>query len=266
MKETILKKLACRSKDGVPGEIEYGLEYLEGNADSYFTVTAWFDGYDRDHHKQEFGGACHEEILAVRPSLKPFVALHLADSNGVPMHAEANGWYWLAGAMGGLCEQYHGGTADVQHWKPNGDFDRYGKSTPAECLAIFAKHLRLTLEEAEQIKITIAKVIAHQHPESVGYSKSCAKARKVFAAIVESLKPRWKAEADAAIAQLKGADKPPKEYQPKTGEKCSCRPGTQRDNCPDCEGTGWRIDFAKIRNHARSELNAAKAEHYEGER
>lgn len=36
-------------------------------------------------------------------------------------------------------------------------------------------------------------------------------------------------------------------YQPKTGQKCHCRPGIQRDNCPDCEGTGMRIDFAKIR-------------------
>lgn len=39
-----------------------------------------------------------------------------------------------------------------------------------------------------------------------------------------------------------------KEYQPKTGAKCTCRPGVQRDNCPNCEGTGWVIDFAKIRN------------------
>lgn len=36
-------------------------------------------------------------------------------------------------------------------------------------------------------------------------------------------------------------------YQPKTGEKCHCRPGQQRDNCPACEGTGWRIDFKAIR-------------------
>jgi len=36
-------------------------------------------------------------------------------------------------------------------------------------------------------------------------------------------------------------------YQPKTGERCACKPGMQRDNCPSCEGTGWRIDFATIR-------------------
>lgn len=36
-------------------------------------------------------------------------------------------------------------------------------------------------------------------------------------------------------------------YQPKTGQSCHCKPGQQRDNCPDCEGTGQRIDFAAIR-------------------
>ena len=36
-------------------------------------------------------------------------------------------------------------------------------------------------------------------------------------------------------------------YQPKTGERCHCRPGMERDNCPDCEGTSWKIDFKKIR-------------------
>ncbi len=44
-------------------------------------------------------------------------------------------------------------------------------------------------------------------------------------------------------------------YQPKTGQHCSCRAGQQRDNCPQCEGTGWCIDFAAIR--AASKARAA---------
>jgi len=40
-------------------------------------------------------------------------------------------------------------------------------------------------------------------------------------------------------------------YQPKTGEKCHCRRGIQRDNCPDCEGTGWRINFRAIRERSK---------------
>jgi hypothetical protein len=38
------------------------------------------------------------------------------------------------------------------------------------------------------------------------------------------------------------------EYQPKTGAKCGCKRGVQRDNCPNCEGTWLVIDFRAIRN------------------
>ncbi len=41
-------------------------------------------------------------------------------------------------------------------------------------------------------------------------------------------------------------------YQPKTGEPCNCRKGVQRDNCPECEGTGMRIDFRAIRERAKA--------------
>lgn len=41
-----------------------------------------------------------------------------------------------------------------------------------------------------------------------------------------------------------------REYQPKTGVPCSCKPGVQRDNCPACEGTGMRIDFTEIRRQS----------------
>lgn len=37
------------------------------------------------------------------------------------------------------------------------------------------------------------------------------------------------------------------EYQPKTGAKCGCKRGIERDNCPACEGTGMVIDFKAIR-------------------
>lgn len=41
-----------------------------------------------------------------------------------------------------------------------------------------------------------------------------------------------------------------KTHQTKTGHACNCRLGRERDNCPQCEGTGQRIDFAKIRGEA----------------
>jgi hypothetical protein len=37
------------------------------------------------------------------------------------------------------------------------------------------------------------------------------------------------------------------DHPPRTGAKCFCKRGVQRDNCPECEGTGWKIDFVKLR-------------------
>jgi hypothetical protein len=42
--------------------------------------------------------------------------------------------------------------------------------------------------------------------------------------------------------------------------RCGCRRGVQRDNCPACEGTGWRIDFAAIRRDTCVRLGHAFGE------
>lgn len=49
----------------------------------------------------------------------------------------------------------------------------------------------------------------------------------------------------AEIRKMKHSNFKP--YQPKTGQACYCKPGRQRDNCVNCEGTGQKIDFARIR-------------------
>lgn len=38
---------------------------------------------------------------------------------------------------------------------------------------------------------------------------------------------------------------------PKTGSKCSCKRGQERDNCAACEGSGMVIDFKAIRSMPR---------------
>jgi hypothetical protein len=48
------------------------------------------------------------------------------------------------------------------------------------------------------------------------------------------------------------------QHQPKTGQPCFCKPGQQRDNCPTCEGTGQRIDFAAIRAKAPAEAKVSE--------
>lgn len=47
-------------------------------------------------------------------------------------------------------------------------------------------------------------------------------------------------------------------YQPKTGERCNCKRGIERDNCAACEGTGWRIDFAAIRARGERPVGCSK--------
>lgn len=72
-------------------------------------------------------------------------------------------------------------------------------------------------------------------------------------ATIQQARAALKIEARKAghLADLK--TKAPAPYQPKTGHACGCRPGIQRDNCPQCEGTGQRIDFAAILAHVRGE-------------
>lgn len=43
-------------------------------------------------------------------------------------------------------------------------------------------------------------------------------------------------------------------YQPKTSNKCFCKKGMERDNCPSCEGTGLQIDFKAIREQTKQEI------------
>jgi hypothetical protein len=47
-------------------------------------------------------------------------------------------------------------------------------------------------------------------------------------------------------------------YQPKTGQRCGCKRGIQRDNCPQCEGTGWIIDFRAIWERVKAEMAKPK--------
>lgn len=59
-------------------------------------------------------------------------------------------------------------------------------------------------------------------------------------------------------------DSEPKRQNMKTQMKtlgpCGCRPGQQRDNCPACEGTGQRIDFAAHRAAVKASMAVADAE------
>jgi len=176
-----------------------GLHYIRGNRLPYFSVTCAIYEGGRDVG----GGASHDLIGRLWPWLAPVIALHLSDSDGVPMHAEANGWYQLAGYYGGAGERYHSGNAErnfpimpdpATPWKDT----EYRKPTADECLASWAEHMRIPMDQARDIadgwRDTVQGAMLAGRPFTT--------LKQYHVAFVAEQKDRWKAEAEAAIALL----------------------------------------------------------------
>lgn len=148
--------------------VEGGVHKI-GEQSPYFSLTA--TGKD---HESEFGGCCHDIILQHFPQFADLAAMHLSDIDGRPMHASANGWYWLAGFYNGAGERFHGGNSSPP-------------KTSDECLQVWANHVRVSIEDARHL----AKEFAGKWnwPDT----------RKAHDAWIEAQAPRWKAEAKACI-------------------------------------------------------------------
>ena len=165
--------------------VHFGLHYLRGNRLPHFSITA--TGYENG--RDTFGGCCHEIIAERLPALADVIALHLSDMDGSPMHTDANGWYWFAGALGGLTERYHGGNSKGHHG------GEYRNPTPDECLEIFARHVRITPALADELRRSFERDLSPS-----GYSaREIDSARARFRAWIDAQRPRWKSEADALI-------------------------------------------------------------------
>lgn len=174
----------------------------------YFSVTG--DIYNKSVRTRNGDGtqACgclHDEAAKAWPKIKPIIALHLSEADtGEPMHAEANGYYWLVGVVGGLGEQYHGGSV------PDG-------RSPDKCLSILADHLRITEAEAQAIADKVkdayydAEIQAidnyktvptlNRSPQGMAIVQKAAtiRAKNTFHDYVNAQRDRWQAEAKAGI-------------------------------------------------------------------
>lgn len=203
--------------------VEGGLEYIRGNSAPYFSLTATI--HRKGFPNQCWSGGCqHDIILKHYPRFANLAALHLSDIDGKPMHAEANSWYNLAGALpDNAGQRYHVGNSERHFPKPEGaprrgswDNTDYRKPTESECLGILADHLRITLAEASELRDTVIGwamegMVLRQQAEEAGASaagvyKSVGKydwehARAEFGKWIKRQAPRWKAEADACIAK-----------------------------------------------------------------
>ncbi|NBV00771.1 MAG: hypothetical protein EBS31_04880 [Burkholderiaceae bacterium] len=168
------KTIATKDSEGFPFTIKI-------EASRHFSITA--DGLHRC-------GCLHDEILKYRLDLKPLVDIHLSDLDGVPMHAEANGWYWLAKA------------AEIpQRWEPEQDTQT--------CLKYFCQHVRLPncLAILDAIKweyqrgresVALSEIVSPRCEEE-RHKVGTAKAKELWGKIMEEMRPRWKQEAQAAL-------------------------------------------------------------------
>lgn len=165
--------------------VNAGLHMIKGNSAPYFSLTGVIDEVRAGRWHDYSSGCIHEDILKLWPDLGDLAALHMSNIDGQPMHAEANGWYWLAGALGGLGERYHAGNAGQP-------------KTPEECLRVFAEHCRITLDAA--------RALAAELLDGIEAELSFKRRDRIRARWVEACKgmaPRWKAEADACIGKHK---------------------------------------------------------------
>jgi hypothetical protein len=163
------KKLTAKAPEGYRGHLIATITTERG----YFSVTGEISTpYQRKRGDAQCCGCIHDDILAAFPQLAPLVALHLSDAEtGEPMHAEADGFYWLAGCDSeiGSGEEYHGGSGS-------------DAKTPEECFRIFREHMRLCENDAHEIKAIVRDVV---------------KRRECFAKLVEVQRPVWKQQAEA---------------------------------------------------------------------
>lgn len=158
---------------------------LGGNSHPHFSVT----GNLRVDGRDQAGGCMHEDALRFWPKIAPVVRMHLSNADdGEPMHGEANGWYWLSGALGGAGEKYHGAQDD---------------RTADRCLEILAEHLRISMDDAT----ALCDSLKSSHETDVadyGLTESDWQAqRRDFRAFVEAQRPRWKKEAVSALELIK---------------------------------------------------------------
>ena len=76
-------------------KVKADLIHLDGNSNAHFSITGEVERRAGNNRWVfESAGAIHDQITDQMPQLEPLLLVHLADENGVPMHAYENAGYW----------------------------------------------------------------------------------------------------------------------------------------------------------------------------
>jgi len=88
-------KVFYKSEQKYRIQVRAELVHRDGNSNAYFSITGEVERQAKNNRWMPLLSGCiHEEILEQLPELKPLVLVHLANENGVPMHAYQNAAYW----------------------------------------------------------------------------------------------------------------------------------------------------------------------------
>lgn len=90
-KVTLSKSLPDRTYVRVTADTTRG--YFSVTGEVYEPHGTW-SGEARFRNGRDCDGAGQCGEIAHFPEMVPIMRVHLCDMEGVPMHAEANGWYW----------------------------------------------------------------------------------------------------------------------------------------------------------------------------
>jgi hypothetical protein len=167
-----------------------GRELIKGNRAPYYHagVDVWRSRRAYEIGAEPTGSALtrDELIAAYFPELAPIAAMHLAWSDtGEPMHAPADGWYWLSGSAAAR-------TVESRE-RPYGHDPEYGR---------VPHHLTDDGELSPAFMAAYVERAARALRVSVEDLPDVQDERLFDAWVDEHCRPRWQAEADATNALI----------------------------------------------------------------
>lgn len=162
----IYKKHKVGEKETIYVSIRLNDECKNGHQDFAIGGDVYVTGKPKTDRNFIMGGCIHEEILKHFPEFAIFVRLHLCDYKGIPMHAIANGFYFLKQG-----------------------FNKVKPDSP-EFATEFCEYYRVTPEQFETLKTSETKEVYAYHLAKLGvfeqWEKEASEAIKLLEELTET--------------------------------------------------------------------------------